>query len=491
MNRSEWTPILWSLLPIIALLNGCTVSEHYCTGLPETRLVLESAASAKLPHDSNSPIRQASFEVTTQPPQMSSAPSLAAIPFAGLSELSLQPVVEQVLLRNQSLAQMTAAWRVAAARYPQVTSLDDPMFGATVGPASFGSNEVDGAYRLEVSQRLPFPGKLQLKGQNALAETAAACNDVNDMRLQLIEGTCLAFFDYYLVERSLEVNRQNLMLLQEFRRNAESRYKTGLVTQQDVLQADVEIGRQRERLLTIERMRSVSVARLNTLMHLAPDLPLPPPPKTLTRGGSLPPVSELRTLAVARRPDLQAVCSRIEADRTALSSAFKEYNPDFEVMAAYDAFWQRPEQDLRPMIGIRMNLPSRLAKRDGAVAETRARIAQRQAEYAKLVDQTNFEVQQAYAQVHESERALQLNEDTILPAARENVKAAQTEYVTGKIPFLSLVEAQRSLVGLLDRYYETTAEYQRRRATLERVTGGPITTVIPVQAIVQPATPGS
>jgi outer membrane protein TolC len=110
-----------------------------------------------------------------------------------------------------------------------------------------------------------------LRGQNALAEARAAGSDVEDTRLQLVESTRMAFYDYFLVERALEVNRQNLDLLREFRSNAESRYKTGQVTQQDVLQADVEIGRQRERLLTLERIRPVAVARLNTLMHSQPN----------------------------------------------------------------------------------------------------------------------------------------------------------------------------------------------------------------------------
>ena len=49
------------------------------------------------------------------------------------------------------------------------------------------------------------------------------------------------------------------------------------------------------------------------------------------------------------------------------------------------------------------------------------------------------------------------------------MKAAQSAYLTGKIPFLSLVEAQRSVVGLQDRYYEAVADYYRRRATLPKI----------------------
>jgi hypothetical protein len=60
-------------------------------------------------------------------------------------------VVEHVLACNPSLAQMIAAWQVATARYPQATSLDDPLFGAMLGPVAIGSRDVDFAYRLEIA----------------------------------------------------------------------------------------------------------------------------------------------------------------------------------------------------------------------------------------------------------------------------------------------------------------------------------------------------
>ena len=78
-------------------------------------------------------------------------------------------------------------------------------------------------------------------------EASAAEEDVQDMRLQLVASAKIAFYDFYLVERALSVNAEGLGLLQEFQKNAETRYKTGSVSQQDVLQATVELGRQRQR----------------------------------------------------------------------------------------------------------------------------------------------------------------------------------------------------------------------------------------------------
>jgi cobalt-zinc-cadmium efflux system outer membrane protein len=401
-------------------------------------------------------------------------PEAAPAPKPTASELSVEALVEQVLGRNPSLAEMVAAFQAASARYPQAVALEDPMLTAWFGPGSIGSRDVGFAYRLELSQKYPFPGKRSVRGQGALAEASAAGRDVDDMRLQLVEMARSAFAAYFLAERALEVNAVNLRLLGEFRENAFTRFKTGLVPEQDVFQAEVEIGRQRERQVTLERMRQVAVARINTLLHLPPDSPLAPTPKELRPAAPSPEVQELRAQALSRRPDLQALADRLAADQAALVLAQKEFYPDFELMAAYDRFWQGMDRDLAPQVALRLNLPVWNSKRWAAVAEAQAKVAQRRAELDRQVDQVNFQVQEAHEQLRESEKIVRLYDETILRAAEQNVKAAQSAYVTGKIPFLSLIEAQRNHAMLRDRYYETIADYFRRWAALERAVGGPI-----------------
>jgi cobalt-zinc-cadmium efflux system outer membrane protein len=410
-------------------------------------------------------------------------------PFANVQELAVDILLEQVLARNPSLAQMLAAWQAASARYPQAISLEDPMLSTMVAPASMGANNVEFGYRLEVSQKVPFPGKRTLRGQVASAEASAAGQDAEDMRLQLVESARSAFYDYFLAERALAVNAEGLRLLQEFQQNAEMRYKTGLVPQQDVLQASLETGRQRQRRLVLERLRRVAMARINTLLHLAPDSPLPPPPPKIALTESVPEVHVLRANALARRPDVKSLADRLRAEQASLALAHKDFCPDFEVTAAYDTIMGNgPARDLAPQLGLRINVPIRRVRRYGAVAEAEARVAQRQAELAKQMDQVAFQVQEAYEQVRESAQTVHLYEQTILPAAQANIGSAQSAYITGKIPFLTLIEAQRGLVELRDRYYEAVTDYFRRLATLERSVGGPL---IPGPEACGPSTPCS
>jgi cobalt-zinc-cadmium efflux system outer membrane protein len=131
-------------------------------------------------------------------------------------------------------------------------------------------------------------------------------------------------------------------------------------------------------------------------------------------------------------------------------------------------------RDLATMLGIRLNLPVNRRRRNAAVAEAEARLSARKAELDRLTDQINFQVQEAYARVQQSESSLRLYQDTILPAAERNIKSAEVAYANSKIPFLTLLEAQRNAVNLRDRYYEVMADSLRRRAALERAIGGPL-----------------
>jgi outer membrane protein TolC len=170
------------------------------------------------------------------------------------------------------------------------------------------------------------------------------------------------------------------------------------------------------------------------------------------------------------------VADRIKAEESALALAHKEYYPDLMVGAAYDTIMGNgPSRDLAPQLSVGINLPLRLDKRRAAVAEAQARIMQRRAEFARLTDQVNFQVEEAYAQVVEAEKVVRLYEDKLLKFAASNVEAARNAYIPGQIPLVSYLEAQRTLVSIRDRYYQSLADYFQRRATLERVVGEPLT----------------
>ncbi len=408
--------------------------------------------------------------------------------FAGQRELSLPQLADMVVERNASLAAMTFAWRAAQQRYPQAIALDDPTFMAMAAPASFSSGTTQSAYVLGGAQKLPWFGKRESRGAAAQADASAMFHDVRDARLQLEQSTRMAFYEYYLVARELDLNRQNLELTREFRDTAQAKYENNLVTQQDMLQADVESATTERRLLELTRMYRISVARINTLLRRNPDELLPAPPRELSDAAQLPDAGLLRQTAVGQRPDLAAIASRVRAEQAAVELALRQFYPDTEFYGKYDSFWQpaATQSPLRGQIGINMNVPIYRKKLNAAVCEAQFKLAQRQAEYRQKVADVQFEVESAYAEVAESQQAIQLYRSKLLPAAESTVSTARSNYDVGKTTFLNLLSAQQQFLIQREQYQQALAAYNSRLADLERAVGGPLPTVAQPERVPPP-----
>jgi outer membrane protein TolC len=395
-------------------------------------------------------------------------------PFLGQAELPVEQLVAAVEARNPSIQAASSAWRAAADRYPQVVSLDDPMFTYMISPTNGLGTMDGGGWMVQASQKVPWAGKRALRGSEASAEADAMKGDIGDARLRLSEAARMAFYDYYLARRQMEVNTSTRRLLTQFREIATTKYQVGQATEQDVLQADVELGSLESRRTELTRDEQVAVARINTLLHREADHPLPPPPAKVPLPDSLPAAEALQEAATRSRPDLYALQARVRAEQANLALACKEYYPDVNLVAKYDAFM--PE-NMRPEVGMDINLPIRYARRSAAVSEAESRVAQRSAEYQDRLDQVRYEVQAGLDRATQSGRVVRLYEEKILPAAQRSLDSALANYTSGKLDFLRLLDAERQLYAQRDMYYQSIAECHQRLAELERAVGEPVGTL--------------
>jgi outer membrane protein TolC len=455
-----------------------------------TSLQQQAVAVLPLPPDGISAVYPTVAQVSYQQPTENVVQGAESLPQAPAQmEFCLAEFVAEVQARNPSLQAMMAAAQATAERYPQVVALDDPMFNANLAPASLGSSTVEGAYTLELSQKFPWFGKRAARGRAAKADASSAYADAEDARLRLIETAELAFYDYYLVARQRDLLGWNTDVMRQFRDTAQSKYRANQVTQQDILQADVELTQLERRQLELERMKTVAMARINTLLHQPTNTALPPPPRQLSFTDGLPDVNQLQQIAAGQRPELASLASQIVARQADLCLAQKQYYPDTEVYGHYDTYWQpaSTQGDLRGEVGARVNLPIYYGRLSAGVREADDRVNQKRAEYDQKLLDIQYEVQQAYAEVYESQQALKLYTDKLVPIAEQNVAAARSNYDVGKSSFLDLAVAQRQLIDVREKHQEVLAEYHQRVASLKRAIGGPLPSSQGIEAVPAPS----
>lgn len=378
-------------------------------------------------------------------------------------------LLQAVLRRNPDVEWARQGFRAALAEYPQAVAFEDPMLAYSLAPLSLDPSMRFGQ-SVELSQKLPWPGKLALAGEVALAEAEAAKIELDAVRLQLALAASLLFDRYYLVARSRELNDDHRELLEAIRQAVMARFEAGAASQRELLQIELELAHVAHDEVVLQSRRDVVVAQINGLLHRPSEAPLPPPPAELTvELDDLAPTEVLQTLALEARPELKSKLALIEARDRGIRLSERQFYPDFMLMTSYNAMWADWQHQW--MLGVSLNLPLQIRARRAAVEQARARRRQSELELASATDDVLVEVSTTRLQALEAHHVLEVYRARLLPAARAQIEAARLDYQSGRGSFQGLIDAERSLRRVELQYQEALATFSERRAELANAVG--------------------
>lgn len=404
------------------------------------------------------------------------AESPAPVDFGQRKVLDRDELIAEILERNPTVDAARQAWKAAAARSAQVT-LDDPMLSYALAPASVGAGRADFGEEVEVSQPLPWPGKLRRRREIEAGMAEARFHDLDEARVGMALEAARLFGDYYLVARAREINAEHVRLLTEFKEAAAAQYAVGLLSQQDPLKAEVELAHLAHQEVVLAAETRVVAARINALLHRSPDAPLPPPPARLPARPEAQVIVQasdsglrrLEELAMARRPEIAAAVAEARARKAALLLARLEAFPDLGVAASYNSMWQ--DEEHRWMVGLTVSLPLWRQRIAAAVAEAEAELRAIDRRRQALEAEVRARVHQRYQRTVEAHHIVELYTRRLLPAARDQLRAERAAVETGTGSFLSLIDAERALRDAQLGYHEALSDLERRLAQLARELG--------------------
>lgn len=395
--------------------------------------------------------------------------------------LSVTQLVTDVLQANPRLEVAQTTWQASVAKIEQQSTLDDPQFQYSVAPLTSDTHKPDGkksdfGQRFEISQKVPFPGKLHLRSK--VAEFQAETSQQNIVVLQLLLATAAKslFADWYFIHQAIAINQLNQTLLKEFRDIAVTRYGTGRAGKQDVLSAEVEMALLKHQSIVLQRQQKTGLAQLNTLLNRPVDDPLPMP-QQLSEISELPDFEQLQAKAMHSRPELKAIAANLNVHKTQAELAALAYYPDLKLSAGYNSLWDN--EDKRFNIGVGINIPLNQGKRRAAEQEAKANNQQAKWRKIDLEARINEEVTIAYAYVEESLHVLQLYRQQLSPLADESLAAAKTDYHAGKGDFLTLISNEKKRLQTQLQTEQALADVHHRFAQLEQAVGSlePLSTV--------------
>lgn len=399
------------------------------------------------------------------------------------ADANIDSYVRLALQRNPSIRSAERRVERLGTRVPQATSLDDPMF--QIAPFGEMAETAAGQVGLMtgVSQKLPFPGKLDTRGKIAEQDVAMALAELRQTRLRVVADTRRAYWSYYFTTRAMQTTRESRSLLSNLKQIAETEYKAGTRSQPDVLRASVELSNLDNELITLGQRQATSRSMLNQLMDRPVDSALPEltvvEPERLDAS-----LDELLTTAAHHNPAIAKVHERIEQFRQRQKLARLNRWPDLTVSANYNAvedagMSMAANGKDQWWFGFGVNLPIWVDKYEAAEREALQGMLEGVADLTAEQNRIAFEVQEAYLKVEAQQKLVELFKDVIIPQAKQTVDASSSGYRAGSVDFLTLIDNWRKLLNFELMYHRALAETEQAVADLERAIGQDVSRATP------------
>ncbi|HEX6575764.1 MAG TPA: TolC family protein [Gemmatimonadaceae bacterium] len=373
--------------------------------------------------------------------------------------------------RVDAAASLAAAQR---AKVPSARTLPDPELQLGFMNRSLPSlapMDPLGMTQIQLMQMLPIGGKLALAGRIASSNAAAAEARALDTRWDVRARAAMQFYDLYIVESQLAIERETKLLVQDIAKVSQAMYAVGDAKQSDVLRAQLEIAKMTEDITRMESMRTSMSAKLAALLDV--------PPESISSRAvfpsipdSIPPLAALIAEAGRNRPMISAGERELRAVDAEVALARKEIWPDLQIGLQYG--WRSGEMGTEKMgslmLGARVPIYAR-SRQLRMREEASAMRAMADADLKAMRADTRGRMTELYADYTRAKNLRALYTTTVLPQADATVTASFTAYRVGDVNLMTLLDNRTTVNRYHRELIALDAERGKAIAEMEMLLG--------------------
>jgi outer membrane protein len=354
----------------------------------------------------------------------------------------------------------------------QVRGLETPLGPAPAVSTSFPMTDRNFWSSQTAVEQTIFDLGTIARYQGAVLGKTATRLDVAQVRDNIFLSVSQGYFLVLRAEKMVVTAQQEVAQLQEHLKDARHLYEFGLVTFNDVLQAEVSLSDAEQRLIIAEN----DVINLKSALNKLMGLPVPTPitlaeeDQLASPGLDLEQASEL---ALNRRSDLQAAKSRIDQGRKNLTQAKSGYLPRLFAQAGHtyqqNDSWLHDHQYFA-IFGMQWSLFSGLDTR-AQVRQAGQRLEQLHLKKQDLSEQIRLEVQTAYLAVNVTAERIRVTQKAVAQG-EENLRLNQERYREQVGTATDVIDAQTLLTRARVNYFSAHYDHQMAKAQMLWAVGG-------------------
>lgn len=377
---------------------------------------------------------------------------------------NVQDLLHYAREHNPSLAAARFDVEAATQRTTPSDSLSDPVLRIEPMDVTRG-----GGTRYLLMQSVPWFGKRGLQRELSEAKLAQSNGQQAATWSELASRIKQAYATYHYTAASTRLTQQTLDLLDSLEHIVRTRYANGLVSQQEVIQVQVEQTLLRGELIALQNEHHRSHARLNALLSRPSSAPLANPDylRPLPSPAALDEATLLEQLR-ARNPQLRIAEAEMQTAEKSRELSYANRYPNFTLGVAPTQVGNRVKQwDLM----LELNIPLQQSSRRAQEGENEAMLLAATARKQALLDQMQAELSEALSTLEAARRTEILLSTRLLPQAELTYQSALAGYEIGKVSFSLLIEARKQILKAKQQQLQTQTDMQMRLADIEQILG--------------------
>jgi outer membrane protein TolC len=272
------------------------------------------------------------------------------------------------------------------------------------------------------------------------------------------------YFDVLESEKVITVAEREIEALASHAQVAGNLLQNGLITRNDLLQAEVQLADAQRKLLNAKNTRRINGARINNM--LTRPLSSPVEVVEVTRPYTkMPPYDGATATAERQRPELQMVDATLKALAYEETARKAEYLPKFIAQGEYDYTKNKYltyENNAAILFLVSLNLWSG-GSTSAAIQKVQTAASRLRIERKKLVDDIGLEVEKHYLDAVNASEAMKVASGA-LSQAEENLRITKVRYAEGTGIARDVTDAIALRALSETNYHRAVYDYYRSEA---------------------------
>ena len=308
--------------------------------------------------------------------------------------------------------------------------------------------------------------KRELRTRAAQSLVSAAQADVDDIKIQQQVTVIAAYFDLLAAQERITEVAAIARSAAQLTATAQRRVQAGDLPALDAARTEIEAQRADIDLAGAQLDRSRAAVALSLLTGIASSSANAADLRVQADWPGLQKVADLAVLpSVEGRADVRAALQRVDAARSALSSAAAQKTRDLTVGTSFDHYPGTSTRQLEFRVQLPLNGVFGSYNFEGEIARAQAQLSQAEdaLEKTRRVASADF---QRLQQDRQGAAAKALSFDTaILPRARKAAELAELAYSKGAMSLTELIDARRTLRSILIEALSARTDYAKAAQT--------------------------